>query len=396
MSNQGIIDELLSTSEYYESAGDDTRAQAYKRAVNSIRECGFVIRSGSQAKQLKWIGDSISSQIDDILGSGGMSYSGKPSTSRRKKGGGKSRMKIRKTTRKKSPDYSSSSDYESTSKKVSVTLIDDIREKAQKRKEETSMDAIDDIRHGRRKPKSPIVKTPKKSSLQPDPTPRSKLNKTSRTLRIKQYEYAPKPEKNASTVRRSDIDQFLKCVKRVWDKLIDKQSSRGVRYRGRVECCGGFRRGQTWCHECVIVLTSDMSSQRQRYALEELLRVLYKIRLIESKRLTDTDYYQGVLDISQLYTSQRTGRQPDNRVHIPLVIRLVDEGAWPCALLRWTGPKGYWVKLQSAAQRQNYELLENGLYTKQRNSMGKRLFHRDEYDVLTDLDMGYLEPIYRK
>ena len=400
MSNQTIIEELLSTSEYYESTGDDHRAQAYKRAIQSIKECGFVIRSGSQAKELKWIGDSISSQIDDILGSGtgGITSKSKSKKSTKSKINVTRKTTRRKTTRNTNTSYSDSDDpdsedYDTTSKKVTVTLIDDIRQKAKKRKEETSMEAYDQVLSGKRKP---IERSPRVKSLNPNPTPMNKINKNSRTLRIKQYEFAPKPEKHASTVRRSDIGQFLGCVKKVWDKLIDKQSSRGVRFKGRVECCGGFRRGQSWCHECVIVITSDMSIQRQRYALDELLKVLYKIHLIESKKTTDTDYYQGVLDVSQLFTSQRTGKQPDKQVHVPLVIRLVDEGAWPCALLRWTGPKSYWMKLQGIAQRQHYELLDNGLYTKQRNSIGKRLFHRDEYDVLSDLDVTYLEPIYRK
>ena len=197
-------------------------------------------------------------------------------------------------------------------------------------------------------------------------------------------------------MRRTEIDQFVKCVRRVWDKLMDKQSSKGVNYRGKLECCGGYRRGETWCHECVIVLSTDMSAQRQRYAFEELLRVLYKIKLIDRRSPTETDFYQGILDISKLFKSQRTGNIPDKQSNVPLVLRLADEGAWPCALLRWTGPKRYWLKLESAAQRQNFELLDNGLYAKNRGSIGKRLFHRDEYDVLTDLGMGYLEPIYRK
>jgi len=367
MSNEEIITELLSTAEYYEGIGDDGRAHAYKRAVESIKEYDQVIRSGAQAKKLKWIGDSISSQIDTIL----------------------SKSKSKKTSKK---DIEDSSPH-----KVNVTLIDDIRSKADKRKEETSMDAIDEIRS--RRNKSPTRDTNNKRiapTLAPTPTPYNKLNRNNRTLRVKQYEYAPKPEHNASAVRRMEIDQFLKCVRRVWDKLIDKQSSVGVKYRGKIECCGGFRRGQTWCHECVIVMTSDMSSQRQRYAFEELLRVLYKLRLIQSQKMTDVDYYQGVLDVSKLFKSERTNNQPDKPSNVPLVLRSTDEGGWPCALLRWTGPKSYWIKLQSAAQSQNFELLENGLYSKQKGGIGKRLFHRDEYDVLADIDMGYLEPIYRK
>jgi DNA polymerase/3'-5' exonuclease PolX len=378
MSNEGIIEELLSTAEYYEGIGDEGRSHAYKRAVESIKACGCIIRSGAQAKKLKWIGDSISSQIDNILGC-------KPN---KQKGG----RGTKKQSYKKENRDDEHRDIPSNPKKVSVTLIDDIRAKAEKKQENTSMDTMDTIDKIRRGI-SPIKKD---KSLQPDPTPRINLNRNNRTLRIKQYEFAPKPEQDATVVRRTDIDQFLKCVKRAWDKLIDKQSSVGVKYRGKLECCGGFRRGQTWCHECVIVLTSDMSAQRQRHAFEELLRVLYKLRFIESQKMSDVDYYQGVLDVSKLFKSNRTNQQPDSPSNIPLVLRLTDEGGWPCALLRWTGPKRYWINLQSAAQHHNYELLENGLFSKHKGGIGKRLFHRDEFDVLTDIEMGYVEPIYRK
>lgn len=379
MSNQGIIDELLSTSEYYESVGDDGRSCAYKRAVKSIETHGRTITSGKQAKQLKWIGDGIASKIDDILGS---SSSPKKRRVKPSKPSGRTKNSHSRSSRNSRNSRSSSS----TRQGVSVTLIDDIRSKARKRKDENLMDNMDEIKKPLRSPRSPHSR------------PQSKLNRNSRTLRIKQYEYAPKPDVDASVVSRAEIDQFFKCVKKIWDKLVERESTRGAKYRGKLECCGSFRRGKAWCHECVIVLSSDMSSARQRYSFKELLRVLYKLRLINSQRQQDNNSYQGVVDMSKLFKSQRTGDYPDKRSNIPLVLRLTDEGGWPCSLLRWTGPKSYWIKLQSAAQRQNFELLENGLYAgrTRTRSGGKRLFHRDEYDVMTDLDMGYLEPIYRQ
>ena len=378
MSNQLIIDELLITAEYYDGIGDNGRCNAYKRAIKSIKQYGHPITSGEHAKELKWIGDGIGGKIDGILGTSSKS---------------KKSQRITRT------------DYDNSPKKVSITLIDNIRNKAKKRKEDTSIEAIDNIRYdsshnsnnSKRSHKN-TTKTQQKHNNSKDSkdSKGSKGSRTSRTLRIKQYEYAPKPEADASVVRRNDIDQLLKCIKRVWYKLAEKQSTKGVRYTPKMECCGGFRRGDVWCHECVIILSTDMASQRQRYIFEELIRVLYKLRLIESKKLTDTDYYQGILDISRLFKSARTGDYPVKRTNVPLVLRLVDEGAWPSALLRWTGPKNYWIKLQSAAQKQNFELLENGLYSKTRGGIGKRLFHRDEYDILTDLGLGYLEPIYRR
>lgn len=401
MSNEGIINELLSTAEYYDSIGDDGRCHAYKRAVESIREYGRTITSGEQAKQLKWIGDGIGGKIDSILESGGTG---------RKSGAAKKKVKVSRlrsrhshhsrSKKRASPVHSQRVQRNSPQRAqhVSVMLIDDIRSKAKKRKNETSIDAFDKRDKRDKRVRSPLRRTSYTRKNQAQKA-KSKLNRNSRTLRIKQYEYTLKPENDATVVSRAEIDQFVTCVKKVWDKLIQKQSSKGVRYRGKIQCCGGFRRGQTLCHECVIVLCSDMSSARQRYLFKELIRVLYKIKLIDTKRLQDSDYYQGVLDISKLFKSQRTGDYPSKRSNVPLVLRLTDEGSWPCTLLRWTGPKNYWIKLQSAAQRQNFELLENGLYSRGsggRGGLGKKLYHRDEYDVLTDLDMGYLEPIYRR
>ena len=167
MSNEGIIEELLSTAEYYETNGDNNRYTAYKRAVDSIRECGFTIKSGEDAKQLKWIGDSISSQIDNILGSGGT--------------GRKKSSRIQKPGRKTTTKCSDNDDKYLSSKKVAVTLIDDIRSKAKKRDKETSIDTID-IRKGRRKPLSPLTKS---NSLNPSPTPKSKINKKFKNITCK-------------------------------------------------------------------------------------------------------------------------------------------------------------------------------------------------------------------
>lgn len=341
--NEEIINELLETSEYYEEKGDDGRSTAYKRAVESIKDYGKPIRSGEQAKQLKWIGDGIGAKIDTILGN----------------------LAEDKDSKTKLPP-----------RKVAVTLIDDIREHR-----------VRDV--------SPVKE--KKSPARPPPTQekieqrkRQYVNRSSRTLRVKQYEYTPKPDVDATVVSRAELEQFINLVRKSWEKLNGKMSSQ-AKYSCRVEACGAYRRGKTTCHECVIILKSEIGFQRQRLAFRQLIDLIYKVRLVESKSLRDTGLYVGVLDISRMFRSQRTGKIPDKPANIPLVLRLVEPEAWPCALLRWTGPKTYWNTLKSAAISQGYQLMETGLYHR-----GKRLYHRDEFDVMTDLDMGYLEPIYRK
>jgi DNA polymerase lambda len=347
MNNDEIIGELLETSEYYDSIGDEGRCRAYKRAIESIKEYGRPITSGEQAKQLKWIGDGIGAKIDTILGN-----------------------KANRHEYKKMPP-----------RKVAVTLIDDIRKG---RTRDVSP------------PPSPKKEKPKRRNNRKTGTEiaeekrKQYVNRSSRTLRVKQYEYTPKPDTDATVVSRAELEQFINCVRKSWEKLNNKVSSQ-AKYSCKIEACGAFRRGKTMCHECVIVLKSNIGFQRQKRLFKQLIELLYKVRLIETKNQRDTGLYVGILDISRLFRSQRTGKIPDKPANIPVVLRLVEPEAWACALLRWTGPKSYWIKLKSAAQHQNYALTETGLYHR-----GKRLYHRDEFDVMLDLDMGYLEPIYRK
>ena len=65
--NSYIIDELMSMGDYYNSIGDDGRKTAYERAVESIKSYNKPIKSGAEAKTLRWIGDGIAAKIDDIF-----------------------------------------------------------------------------------------------------------------------------------------------------------------------------------------------------------------------------------------------------------------------------------------------------------------------------------------
>jgi DNA polymerase/3'-5' exonuclease PolX len=383
--NDIIIAELLETSKYYESKGDEGRSTAYKRAVDSIEKYGIPITSGDEAKQLKWIGDGIAAKIDSILAENPHVSSSKSSKS------------VVSTTRHRSSTSTSDTynkrkkleiikqdvdEYDEPgggSSSIAVTLIDNIRSTAAKNQQRQQQSTED------------------KSKSTPKPT--KDLNRSSRTLRIKQYEFAKKPELDASVVSRTDLDQFIGCVRRAWDKIVQKESSRQERHSSTTECCGSFRRQQAWCHECVILLKSTVPFQRQKVMFQDLIKILEKVRLLDGNHRIayDYDYYQGVLDVSKMYKSTRTGDYPDKQTNIPIVLRLVESESWPCALLRWTGPIAYWVKLQSTAAHRGYKLTEHGLYLDdKRAAHPKRLYHRDEYDVMNDLDMEYLEPMHRK
>lgn len=353
--NSAIISELLETAEYYEARGDEGRSCAYKRAINSIEKYNNTITSGEQAKQLKWIGDGIAGKIDSILGISSSTISDQTLVQ----------------------SHKSTNNSRSSNIRTSVTLIDDIRSK------------------NKQKHKTPVNKE-KDYITHKNKTSKQKQNKNSRTLRIKQYEYAKKPEIDASVVTRGELDKFVTCVRKIWTKIIQKESTKSNTYSGRIECCGTFRRGKRWCHECVIILQSNVHLKRKYNMFSKLIEVLYKLRLINSTRMNEHDYYKGVLDISKLFKSERTNDYPDKQTNVPLVLRLVEPDALPCALLYWTGPNNYWNKLQSVAYQQGFELLEQGLYHKSQNGLGKKLYHRDEYDVLTDIGMDFVEPIYRK
>lgn len=373
--NEHIIEELQKTSEYYDSIGDEGRSHAYKRAITSIENYDRTITSGEQAKQLKWIGDGIAAKIDSILGNDVNSHN--------------------------SNNRNNLTEEEGESKKYAFTLIDknsQSRSHSHSRNHTSNASDVVDYRSIR-----PDLRKQSQSSNSQShhsvPDPREEklkvLNKDSRVLRVKQYEYSNKPE-NASVVSRGELGVFVNCAKKAWEKIVTKHNSRHI---ATIECCGSYRRGSSRCHECVILFKSDIPYDRQKVLFKELLYVFTKLGLLlgNTKSLSSyTDTYQGVLDLSRLFKSDRTREAPDKPSNLPVLLKLVAPEAWPCALLKWTGPSVYWAKLQTSANRSGYELTENGLYYKNKTSgIGKRLYHRDEYSVLMDIGMEYVDPLYR-
>lgn len=363
--NSKITKELLRVADYYESIGDEGRMNAYRKAVNSIEEYNRPIISGDQAKQLKWIGDGIAAKIDSILGIDNDYEPSKTNSHRNteevsdtpsshnfilegKNGGSKSHKIDEKSIR---PDLRN---------KVNINTLN------------------------------------KESKAQTQTQPQvhlQELNKSSRTLRIKQYEIANKPQQHASVVSRGELGHFVTCVKKTWEKLVKKYNNK---HTCNAECCGTFRRGSSACHECVILLKSDIPFERLKSLFKDLIYVFTKLGLLNKKTQQTDDYYQGILDISRLFKSSRTQSAPSTPSYLPIVIRLVEQEAWPCALLKWTGPSVYWSRLQTTANKMGYELNEKGLYFKNKTTgIGKRLHHKDEFDVLSDLNLEYTDPIYR-
>jgi DNA polymerase/3'-5' exonuclease PolX len=358
--NKKIIDELLKTSKYYESIGDDGRKNAYKKAADSIQQYNRKITSGEQAKQLKWIGDGIAAKIDSILDDDN---------------------KVEEEIDNK------------PSPRVSVTLekskskSNPIKTQSQSRPHFNIQSQIS----------TPIQRQPQTETQSP---PEPKLsNKSSRLLRVKQYEYSQKPSVAASVVSRNELAQFVIIAKKAWEKIIHKED-RGC--FAIAECCGSYRRGSISCHECVILFKSDAPFVRQKLLFKELIELLKKLRLL-SPTPSITHFIDNtnttcnsILDVSRLFQSKRTGKEPDKPTNIPIVLSLVEQEGWPCALLKWTGPYNYWIQLQSAAAKSGYLLTGDGLYYDNKNGSGKRLYHRDEYDVIVDIGLEYIEPIFRQ
>ncbi len=66
--NTLIIEELEQLRQHHDDTGDENRALAYQRAIDSISHCSRKIKSGADAMTLKWIGKGIGWRIDQILG----------------------------------------------------------------------------------------------------------------------------------------------------------------------------------------------------------------------------------------------------------------------------------------------------------------------------------------
>jgi DNA polymerase/3'-5' exonuclease PolX len=200
-----------------------------------------------------------------------------------------------------------------------------------------------------------------------------------------------KPKEQAAVVSRNELSFFVTCVRKAWEKIIHRMNPK---HNAAIECCGSYRRNTPTCHECIILLKSDIVFPRLKDPFQQLIHTLQKIHLLSlnSIKSNNSYLYEGILDLSVLFTDVRTNQPPTQSTNLPVILKVIEPEAWPCALLYWTGPNPYWIKLQSAAQRANYELTPEGLFVRIGH---KRLRHRDEYDVLMDIGVEYQEPLFR-
>lgn len=65
--NQRIIDHLTDICQVYRINGEKYKVRALEKAIASIRETDLIITSGSDARKLKGVGDSIAAKIDEII-----------------------------------------------------------------------------------------------------------------------------------------------------------------------------------------------------------------------------------------------------------------------------------------------------------------------------------------
>jgi len=68
--NRVLTDQLQCLHDIYVASGKEWNAMAIKKAISSLRQCPFQIKSGHQAQALPNIGQSVSKKIDEILTNG--------------------------------------------------------------------------------------------------------------------------------------------------------------------------------------------------------------------------------------------------------------------------------------------------------------------------------------
>lgn len=350
MRNSIIIQELLKTVEYYDNKGDEGRSHAYKRAINSIKRYDGIITSGEQAEKLKWIGKGIAAKIDNII---------------------KEQGEIPNNNR--TPDNI----------KTTVTLVHSKpRARTHERKSQTHMSRSKEKNTRNKKyaknDKNIKTRSPshqlKRTNEQPTQAPRTQ---NYRILRTKQDQ--PLPVK----VSRNTINRNIMYIKKIWNALIRKKT-KDRKYSSNIVCCGAYRRGAAQCPECIILIKTDIDQQTQQNIFRKLINIMYKINLIENTN-THLNTFKGMLNINK-----NNKNRPN--IKIPLTIKLSDRNSWGCELLYWTGPSSFWENLKNTAHQQGMILHNHGLYHKTRGDTLKQLIHRDEYDILRDLGLRYIDP----
>lgn len=339
--NQEILDELERLREQYDEFGDVSREKAYSRAVESVRAHRRQIMSGKDAMQLKWIGKGIGWRIDQILGTDTV-------------------------------EENTEEDNESKSKKLRP-----IECKNKKTKTKTI---------GNEPPLVPKYKA--KFVDAPPSSNRSRENTNTIRARFthEDIEGGVATPVNASanagvTIQRPDSPNGLPRETATQLLGIIRKLVLQMNRDAHVSLVDTYRRGYNKIPVLVFLLTdrihstsTESTKQIVSYIVDQLQRSGILFGIIKNK---DANIVQG-------HARFNSGQI------VPLYLICVRARDWPCALLRYTGPRDVWTQLGDVAVTRGLRLTDHGLY---QGSNAIKI--QNEKHVFKILNVEYIDPEQR-
>lgn len=164
-------------------------------------------------------------------------------------------------------------------------------------------------------------------------------------------------------ITRAEIDMYNKIFKEVWEPI-------GFEF----EIAGSYRRGEPDSGDIDVV-----GKLKPGVDINVVLLPLYQRKLILGDLSIGPNKYHGIIRLGDGYNARRFD------------IQLVEEVAWPYALLYFTGSKQLNIEMRAKAGSMGYTLNEYGLY----DATGRSYLAKTEEDIFNALGIKYLEPSQR-
>lgn len=281
--------------------------KSYKTASDSIRRYDKLITSGSQAqKEIKGVGKSIADKIDEVLETGKLNY-----------------LEQR--------------DPEIKQKQQITTQFEKIHGVGPKTAEKWYDEGYRGL-----------------ESL------KDKYNTMTDQQKLGYYYY----NQLNTRIPRSEIDEFDKLLKQIWEP-----------YEFKFEIGGSYRRGEPSSGDIDVV-----GVLKNNISIDVLLEPLIKRDMLLGNLAIGPNKYHGIVRLNENHNARRFD------------IQLVEEESWPYALLYFTGSKQVNIEMRAKANSLGYTLNE---YHLTNNKTNEHVPAKSEEDIFKFLGIPYLKPTER-
>lgn len=178
----------------------------------------------------------------------------------------------------------------------------------------------------------------------------------------------------ASPIPRDEVKEIRKVLLHELSKM-DKQCIGHI--------CGSFRRGRLFSNDVdFLFVHPDINDTENSDLLNKFVKRLQKSGyLVDS--LTDGDLTTKYMGFFKLDKKAKVRR---------IDIRFLPYKSLPVAMLYFTGPGEFNVKMRNKAKQHGYLLNEYGMYRKNKAGEWRRVVIKSEKDVFKILDIDWTEP----